>query len=186
LTEQTTSTGPAIGLYPRLLGGQWHALPEVLRRAHTPGGVRLQGTFRIKRPPRRFAGLIGKFLRLPAAAESAPVLLEIIPEGELEIWRRSINGATLNTHQWCDASGLLVERVSGIRLRFRVQRAGDAITYEQVGGARFLFPWLPLPGFLSPRITATETAISPRQVEVKVRVMFLGALLIAYTGHMEI
>jgi hypothetical protein len=175
-----------IGLYPRLLGEQWSALPEVLRRAHAPGGVRLQGTFRIKRPLRRGAGLLGRFLRLPPPAESAPVLLEIIPEDEQEIWRRVINGATLNTQQWCDPSGFLVERVSGIRLKFRVFREGDSIVYEQVGGARLFFPWLPLPGFLSPRIVATETAISARQVEVKVRVMFLGSLLIAYTGTIDI
>jgi hypothetical protein len=176
---------PPPGLYQRLLGASWDQLDETVRRFHGEGTlVRAAGTFQVRHGSRRLVRWLAWLLRLPAAAEAVEVHLVVNPVQQGEEWRRTFAGRPLVSMQTEGRGGLMAERMGLTETRFRLEVVEGALLYQSRGAALRLGPLcLPLPGWLSPRVTASEKAGAGGQVHVcvEVRLPLLG-LLVSYQG----
>jgi hypothetical protein len=177
------STPPA--LYERLLGPAWETLSESLRRAHLRGErLQLHGTFRIRRGDRRLSQLVATFLRLPATGDSVATTLHVARTATGEQWVRWFGGVILTTDQSATSDGTMCERFGMIEIVCRLETAGDAIIYRQVGAALWLGGLrLRLPRFLWPKVDGIEEIDQSDMTHVSVRVVvpFIGHL-ISYDG----
>lgn len=84
-----------------------------------------------------------------------------------------------------ERGGFLVERMGVVEMRFLLEVAGGALNYQTVSAAlRIGSLRVPLPGRLSPCVTACEKAAGDmNQIHVSVDVTFsLIGCLIAYDG----
>lgn len=115
------------------------------------------------------------------------VRLVVSARGDGEEWRRTFAGRPLVSMQARRSDGLLAERMGIVEMRFRLEVVGGALSYQTTGTALCLGPLrVPLPRWLSPRITAWERAAGDGdqvQVSVEVNFPFLGRL-IAYDGKL--
>lgn len=177
---------PPSGLYPKLLGASWHDLNAAIQRLHASGGaVHAVGVFRVRHGRDGLARTLARLARLPAAGEAVDIRLQVTELEEGEEWRRTFAGRPLVSVQADRSDGLLLERMGIVEMRFRLEVAGGALNYETVGAAlRFGFLRLPLPRWLSPRVSAWEKAAGHTDqihVSVDVNLPLLGRL-IAYDG----
>jgi hypothetical protein len=176
-------------LYERLLGKEWSRLPEIVRKVHLDAsGKPRRGCFRVVRGQGRLAKALASILRLPPAGDATPIQLEIRSDGRGEQWLRTFGTRRLTTLQYEAPNGLLAERFGFLELRFRLIVFDNSLSYSQervflcVGRRR-----IPLPRWISPRVSATEAAVDARRthVTVKVSAPYIG-LIIAYEGELEI
>lgn len=179
----------AAALYPRLLGPAWETLDEAVRRAHTVGGgLRGRGRFRVWCAPGLAARALCRLVRLPPAGEEVDTRLVVTEQGEGERWVRSFGGRPLVSEECAGSDGLLVERVPPVELRFRLEPRAGALHFEHVRTAlrlgRLRFP---LPRFLAPRVSASETAAEggALRVVVGIRAPLLGPVF-GYEGTVEL
>jgi len=105
-----------------------------------------------------------------------------------ETWSRTFAGKALMTVQYQRGADLLAERLGGLEFRFRLCVIEHALEFWHMGTAGVLGPLrVPLPRWLSPRITAREWAgleAGSLQVAVRISLPFIG-LLIAYEGCLK-
>lgn len=169
-------------LYASILGPAWPSLARAVRRVHT-AGTRTRGVFTVRRGEGFFARLMGALLRMPPASAATDITLDVQPEGEIQRWRRVFGDRPLLTTQWADG-GLLVEAMGLVQCWFRLREEGGALLFDQVRatfGVRALS--VPLPRFLSPRITGRADPAAADRVHVDVRIHApIAGLLVAYEG----
>jgi hypothetical protein len=176
------TSAQATGLYATVLGTRWNELAEIVRRLHTPGTiVTAVGVFSVRRGnwlTRCLASVIG----LPKSADAVEVHLTVTPTGTTEEWRRLFAGKPFVSTQWLDA-GRLIEKIglSESPIEFDVREG--ALHYQTTGSAlRLGFLRVPMPRWLSPRVTAFEKPAGDKlQVFVEVALPMLGRL-ICYEG----
>jgi hypothetical protein len=173
------------GLYERILGTSWKRLPEVVRDAHRETS---RGVFCVIRGPSRLAQALAGALRLPTSQANTPIVLQIAPCHGGERWRRTFGTRRLTTRQYEAPNGLLAERFGALEFRFRLGVIDGRLIYCQegaflcVGSLR-----IPLPHWISPQVSAAETAAAPQRTHVSVSVSMPGiGRLIAYEGDLEI
>jgi hypothetical protein len=175
-------------LYPKLLGASWHDLEVAVRRFHDSGAtVRAVGVFQVRHGSNSLARTLARFAHLPAAGEDVEVKLQVTALEEGEEWSRMFAGHPLVSRQSNRSDGLLVESVGIVEIRFRLAVVGGTLSYQMVSAAlRFGSLRLPLPHWLSPRITAWEKAAGDlNQIQVSVDVIFpLIGCLLAYEGRL--
>lgn len=177
------------GLYERLIVDGWRGLDESVRRLHA-AGVRVTGSFTVRRGASRTARMLASLLRLPAPGEVVPVQLRVTPSGDGERWHRTFNNRAFVTQQHAHDAALLAERMGPFEVRFRLCVEDGALVYQQESAAlRALGLRVTLPAALSPRIEASEHAEScdgrAGGVRVSVRVtMPLVGLLLLYEGRL--
>jgi hypothetical protein len=162
-------------LYRRVLGDQFEALPEVLRRFHdSPGGGRVQGTFQVERGDGLIRNTIATLLGMPRAGRDVPVRLEVEIAVDRERWVRHFPGRSWASTQWADGS-LLMEAFGLISFSSALVVDGPFLRYEF---RRARFAGLPLPAWLSPyvdgRVKASDTGWD---VAVHVYAPFVGKIL---------
>lgn len=176
---------PQSSLYARLLGPAWHELDVVVRLLHAAGGARAVGHFRVRHGGNRLARLLTALARLPSPGEAVTVRLSVETRADLERWHRAFGNVALVSLQGAGHDGLLVERIGGLTIRFRLSVAEGALLYRQVGCVVRLGPLsLPLPARLAPRVAACEAAAAAGDgvlIEVQVALPLVG-LLLAYEG----
>ncbi|MFZ5668935.1 MAG: DUF4166 domain-containing protein [Pseudomonadota bacterium] len=148
------------GLYARLLGEAWAALPEPIRRLHQlDDRLVATGRARVERGGGLASRLIGALTGLPPAAEDVAVRVEFRRRGEREIWRRDFGGRTLVTPQGPGRDGLLVERFGPVSFEMTPawdgQRLGLTLRRWRLFG-------LSMPAALGPRMTAWEAVVEGR------------------------
>jgi len=118
-------------------------------------------------------------MRLPAAGREVPTRLQVVVEGEREIWIRDFGTLRLRTRQW-HHRGLLIEQAGPIRFGLRVRANAEGLRFDT---ERCWLGWLPLPARVAPRVTANITARETGwSVDVQIAVPGLG-LLARYTGE---
>lgn len=175
-----------LDLYPRRLGPAWHELAESVRRMHRDGAdVRAVGRFQVRHGDARVARWLLRLTRMPPAGDNVAVTLVITRDGPGERWQRSYGGFPLLSTQREWGTGGVAERFGRLELRFRLEVAGGALVYQQLGAALCLGPWrLPLPRRLAPRVAAREApGDPPNHTHVSVQVSSpLFGLLISYEG----
>lgn len=173
------------GLYPRLLGPAWDELDQAVQRAHAEGPLlRAVGSLRVRHRPGRWAGLLPRVARVPAAGEAVVVRLLVERRGAAERWRRWFGGAPLVSLQRAAGPGLLDERFGPLALQFRLLVEGGALVYRQVGAALRFGPLrMPLPAWSALRVSACEEGAGPDRTWLTVEVRGPGgAFLFSYAG----
>lgn len=174
------------GLYPKLLGASWPDLDVAMRRLHSSGEtVRAVGVFRVRHGRNMLARAMVRLARLPAEGEAMDVRLQVTAREEGEEWRRTFSGHPLVSMQYDRVDGLLAERMGIVEMRFHLEVVSGALSYQTVSVAlRFGSLPVPLPYWLSPRVTAWERNVGDvNQIHVSVDVTFpLIGRLIAYEG----
>jgi hypothetical protein len=128
---------------------------------------------------------MARLARLPEEGEAVDVRLQVTERDNGEEWRRTFAGHPLVSMQYDRVDGLLVERMGITEMRFRLEVIGGALSYQTVSVAlRFGSLPVPLPYWLSPRVTAWEKAVdNMNQIHVSVTVNLpLMGRLIAYDG----
>jgi hypothetical protein len=177
------STGEArLTLYQRVLGDRFDALPPVLRVFHSQrtGGSAV-GTLRVTRTPGLLMRLLGPLLDLPDAGEHVPARVEVVVEGDKELWIRTFNGRSVKTLQW-EHDGLLVEARGPLRIGIRLSTDGSSLRFEPV---RAWFGPVPMPAFLAPGGRGLLTAHDDAwHVDVSVEAPLIGALIV-YQGDVS-
>jgi hypothetical protein len=164
-------------------------LDHAVRRAHRDGyEMRARGTFRVQHGDSSLSKWLCWVLRLPPAADSVETCLTITRRGSGEQWLRTFGNRPLLTNQSSRNDGILVERVAGLELLFRLEVVEGGLVYRQVGTAIDFGPFrLPLPHWCWPRIAAYEQAAGTEQTRVVVEVSLpIVGLLIAYTGTLAV
>jgi hypothetical protein len=173
-------------LYPKLLGASWPDLDVEVRRLHSSGEtVGAVGVFRVCNGSNGLARTLARLARMPAAGEAVEVRLQVTAREEGEEWRRTFAGNPLVSAQSDRIDGLLAERMGILEMHFRLEVVSGALSYQTVSVAlRFGTLRVPIPYWLSPRVTARERAVGDmNQIHVSVDVTFpLIGRLIAYEG----
>ncbi len=169
------------GLYPRILGDRWHDLAETVRQLHAPGGVQAVGRFRIRRG-NWLARILAARARLPAQSDGVDVRLLVTSLPHHEEWVRLFGETPFGTLQWA-VDDFLVERIGQCEVQFELEVIDGALHYRT---RRVSLRWgslrLPLPRWLAPCVTASETAEGAiLRIHVEVTLPAIG-LLIAYDG----
>lgn len=170
-----------------ILGPRWEELHPSVRQLHDAGEpLRVAGTFRIRRGgwlTRRLAWIAG----LPREGDRVPLQLVVTPTGDQEEWHRAFAGRPFVSLQWKHAEGFLLEQMGIFVQRFRLNAVDGSLRYENDGSSLRLGPYLlPLPGWLAPRVTASEVPSDDGiAVSVETTLPLLG-LLVAYEGTVRI
>lgn len=155
--ENRVSVRP-MSVYRRALGSKWAVLPESVRNLHDfigDGGY--AGTATVQRGAFPLARLLGGIMRFPPSGEY-PVHVEFEDHGGKEIWIRDFGGHCFSSElgQWGAADG------GGVIERFGPMRFCFDLSVDATGLRMVLRRWsilgIPMPLWLGPRISASETA----------------------------
>jgi hypothetical protein len=179
----------ATALYPRLVGKAWAELDASVQHWHDAAHQVLgTGLFIVRHGQGRLARFLAWLLRLPTSGEALATRLVIVRQAWGETWSRTFAGQALITVQYQYRADLLAERLGCLEFWFRLRVIEQALDFWHAGTAGVLGPIrVPLPRWLSPRITAREgagLAAGSLQVAVRVILPFVG-LLMAYEGCLK-
>ena len=115
---------------------------------------------------------------LPTSDETLATRLVIVRHAWGETWSRTFAGRALVTIQYQHGAELLAERLGWLEFWFRLRVIEHALDFWHVGTAGVFGPMrVPLPRWLSPRITARAWAgleEGSLQVAVRVSLPFIG------------
>ena len=170
------------------MGAEWQRLPAAVRRAHLRSDeLDAKGVFYVTHGRRLLARLFIRMLRLPRSG-SVPVDLHVTREGPSERWVRRFGEQCIVTVQRATRDGLLADYFRPLEFQFQLQILPKAIEYVQQRVAmrvgKFEFP---LPGWLAPRVCATEGAIGNDRTYVHVLVTLpLVGRLMEYEGELMV
>lgn len=172
----------AQSLYRRVLGAQFDALPEVLRRFHDSAeGGQARGTLHVVRGAGWLRNALAFFMGLPRAGTDVPVHLEVRVEGDRERWVRHLQGRSLETVQWARGE-LLMEALGATCFSSVLVVDGSRLRYE------FRQAWMfgiPLPRWLAPTIDGWVDAQERGwRLGVRIGAPLLGDL-VRYEGWVE-
>src|SRR2546430_3652287 len=175
-------------LYQRIIGPAWSSLSDSVQEFHLTGEkieMRGQGLFNIRHGSNVMAQLLACLMRMPAAGDNVPTELVVTSLNEGERWRRSFAGKTLISDQREQIGNLMLERFGMLELGFNLAVRDQVLHYQQTRAAlRVGTLRVSLPGWLAPRIVASERAAADRAgvlVSVEIRAPLLGRLM-TYTG----
>lgn len=168
-------TGP----FEMALGDDFAKLPLVVRAAHTQGPVsRFTGTARVM-GARGPAWIAARLFGFPHSAEASPVTVKkrrLGPGHERwERWERTIGASRFRSEIRYAGPGRATEKFGPFTFTLAPTvengRLVMSIKSWRVG-------WLPLPGFLAPRSTASEAATEDGSLlfDVPISVPLLGRL----------
>lgn len=169
---------PVVPLFRQVLGA-FDALPEEVRATHDHAGPRRwSGRAEVTRGAGRFAGLIARVFRFPAAAVDVPVTVLKMPVEGGEVWERRFGGQRFRSHLRVGAGGL-TERFGPLTFAIALEVREGALHWPVVRG------WclgLPLPRWLLPVSVAREYAEDGRfRFDVALHAPFVG-LIVRYRG----
>lgn len=179
----TATEGQAmLPLYARIMGGDFAALPEAVRRVHdVAGALALSGRASVTRGRNPLARLIGWLFRLPPEMTDAPLSVTIRADGDGEVWTRSF-GAHRFASRMRAERGQLVERFGPVSFVMALKPEPDGLSMHHLGWR--LGP-LPMPRWLGPRGVASERAEGGRfHFEVPIALPLIGPL-VHYRGWLE-
>jgi hypothetical protein len=166
-------------LYQRLLGAEFEALPPVLRRFHSlPDGGRAAGSVVVHNGKGLLRHSAARLLKMPRAGTDVPVQLQVVPQGDSEVWIRHFGSQCIVTRQW-QAGDFLVEQAGPLQFVFRVSATQKgllfAFQYNSLCGVR-------LPTHTSLGVAATATGRPDHwNIHVTMQAPLLGAVT-TYSG----
>jgi hypothetical protein len=188
MTRARSSAGAEpLPLYQRILGDDWHALPEPIRRMHRPHGNcwEAEGIATVERGSGLLSRLVGALIGFPGAGRDVPVNVAFALKPSGERWRRTFAGRSFESFQWAGAGRdtLLMER-------FGVLTFGLALVFDGRKLHLVVRSWtllgIPLPLALAPGGQTYEFVEHGRFCfHVEIRHPLTG-LIVRYAGWLEL
>ncbi len=123
-------------LYPQLLRHEFDKLPRALRAFHSaPGGGTASGSVDV----RRERGWLARLIRFPKSGRGIPLRLQVIAQGNEEVWIRRFGDQVLQTVQRREGD-LLLETAGPVRLFFRIFADDNGMRFESQRARLWMFP----------------------------------------------
>lgn len=170
-------------LFPMLLGNEWGALDEPVRRMHGDAPhLHARGEADIRGATNIPARLLRRIVGLPAPGTQRQLDFSIQREGTREVWKRNFSGSMMHSVLTSNDSRLR-ERLGPLTFLFDLRRDGDAIDWK-FRSARLL--GIPLPRWISGNVLSRSGSRAGRYAfDVDVRMPLVGTL-VSYRGWLEI
>ncbi len=173
-------------LYRRVMGVGFERLPEVTRRLHRgrPAVIAI-GEAEVQTAVNVLGKLLAVAFGLPRQAGRQPVRVVIESREGREHWTRLFGEKPMRSVMSAAPGNLIEEAFGPFSLRMRlVVKPGGGLDMERVSGRIWR---VPLPGFLLPRITATERVDDFRRhaFDVEIAAPLVGRL-VHYKGWLEV
>lgn len=170
-------------LFPMLLGREWDALDEPVRRMHGDAPLlRAHGEADVGGATNIAARLLRRMVGLPVPETKCPLEFSIERDGDREVWTRDFAGSVMRS-ALDSIRGRLRERLGPMAFLFDLHRDGTAIDWK-LRGTRLL--GLPLPRWMSGDVLSRSGSRDGRYAfEVDVRMPLIGTL-VSYRGWLEI
>jgi hypothetical protein len=173
------------GLYRRLLGESWSALPIALRSLHAAPQLRARGKATVVRGAGLLARAAARLFCFPAAAEQVDVEVLIERREGSELWTRDFGGRRFSSVQFAGSGRsewLLCERfgpfVFGMALVVEASRLRYVVR-------RWTCCGIPLPRALGPSTEASEFEEAGRfRFSVEIASPLTG-LIVRYSGFLD-
>lgn len=172
-------------LYRRALGDRFDDLPAPVRQMHEISTASVaEGMSEITRGQSVLARLIGWIARLPAAGSEIPVTVNFTPRNGRERWRRTFGSSGFQTTLGaCERRrGHLIERLWP--MAFLLEIPSDHRGLDMIMKGMSVFG-IPMPGFLWPRIAASERVVDGLFAFDVAISMPLAGLVIRYRGRLR-
>jgi len=145
-------------VFRRVLGADFDRLPPSLRHAHDNKTVRLTGQADVRTYLGAFGAAICWMVGLPRQGAGVPTCVVFTPgAGGTVHWHRDFDGREYTSNFSAGIgrnAGRLIEKMGVITVIFALERQGDLLYFEIIGGRLF---GIPLPKMLSPRCVAYES-----------------------------
>jgi hypothetical protein len=169
-------------LYRRVLSVRFDELPAVLKHFHdAPTGGKARGTLQVSRGAGPLRQAVAALMGLPRAGKDRPVRLEVVVEGQRELWLRHFPERCLSSLQW-DCEDLLCERFGLASFSSALVIDGSRLSYEF---RRAWFLGIPVPTWLSPYVEGYVEADERRwRTVVRIFAPMLGEI-VHYEGWVE-
>lgn len=170
-------------LFPTLLGSEWNALDEPVRRMHGDAPrLRARGEADVGGAANTAARLLRYVVGLPAPGTQRPLEFSIEREGNREIWKRNFTGSTMRSVLG-PAGDRLREQLGPMAFLFDLHRDDNAIDWK-LRSVRLL--GIPLPQWMSGEVLSRSGSRDGRYAfEVDVQLPLIGTL-VSYRGWLEI
>lgn len=173
------------GAFQQLLGADFDALPEAVRKLHTLEAERFfagRANVTVLRSPLTAALIWAFSLPSPGKNVEAHVRCALLPDGR-ELWRRDFAGRRYESILESGSDGRLVEHLGAFDLYFNLDATADGLRWSMSEWRLF---GLPLPKFLTPTVRSFETVDGDGRFTFRIEVTapFLGRI-IDYGGVLE-
>ena len=143
-----------LGLFPRVLGRDWDALPDVVKRGHElEPEFHGRGTFTIVHGESWLLRVAARVMGMPPAGDAIATRLDVVSDDDELVWRRDFGGSRMDSRMYETDGRRIAERRGLVELCMRVTVEERAIVYRSDGARlRLGRVRVPLPSWLAPRI----------------------------------
>jgi saccharopine dehydrogenase-like NADP-dependent oxidoreductase len=176
---------PLFSPFETALVADFAKLPNSVRAAHRAGPVtRLTGYARVAGATSPLAKILARLFNFPHAQNRVALRVTKRTMGDVEIWTRDFGGRRMQSRLRALGPGRVRESFGPFHFDMAVSASAEGLSMTVVG-------WrvgpLPLPAFLAPRSTATETGASQGRYcfDVPIAAPFLGRLT-HYSGDLAL
>lgn len=169
-------------LFQMLLGSDWNALDEPVRRMHGDATrLRARGEADVGGATNIAARLLRRMVGLPVPGTRRSLEFSIEREGTREIWKRNFAGSTMRS-VLDPAGSQLRERLGPMAFLFDLRRDGNAIDWN-LRGTKVI--GISLPRWMSGDVLSRSGSRDGRYAfEVDVQMPMIGTL-VSYRGWLE-
>jgi hypothetical protein len=174
-------------LFPRILGGAWDSLPDVVRRGHElEPAFDAHGRFTVTHGTSLFARVLARLMGMPAAGTNIETRLEVRAKDDELVWHRDFSGTSLDSRMYALEDGRIAERRGLVEACLRVTVSDGGIDYR-CDGMRLCIGRLrvTLPSWLAPRIDGRAWADAER-MRVRISITSWMGPIVTYEGPLEI
>jgi hypothetical protein len=170
------------GLFPTLLGHDFDALHESVRRAHNGQALTLRGTATIARGPSLLARLLCRLASLPHDQLREPLTVTIEVLTDAERWTRHFGRSSAMRSTLRVRDGLLVESLGLTTMHFRLTARDGGIDWTLV---RIAGLGIALPRQLFRIVTRSGVTNDRYAFQVTAALIGIGEL-IRYEGELDL
>lgn len=162
------------------MGASFNKLAPLLQQAHI-GKVKLEGKANVQHG-NWLAKIICRAFSFPHTGDDIHLRVDCDHSANSMLWNRNFEGQLMCSH-FERRDAFLLEHLGPLALWIKAMEYNGELHYQFV---KTYFLGIPLPGFLSPRIIASEREVNARyQFSVSVSMLLVG-LVIAYGGELTV
>ena len=172
-------------IFAQALGDTFDDLPQPVRALHSPDHVtRFQGAADVTAATSvmgKLAAVIGRF---PLRGGHVSAKVEIVADGQSEVWTRDMGGKTFRSVLRYDPSRGLTEQFGPLTFRLDLNPQKGELYFPVSRGRAFGF--IPVPRLLTPVSESSESVDAQGRFQFDVRLSLPnGALIVHYKGYLE-
>lgn len=180
---KSLNVGNAKSLYQSFLKDDFDLMSDGLQKFHSSKKeVTVLGIFKVQRGNNWLSNLIAKLADLPENSESEMAKLSVYPEGNYEMWERTIGMKSIISKQWLEG-GFLVEKFKFLKIHLGFSVKNKSLEIFDVFTTIY---GIPLPPFFSPSVNAIGTE-TQEGIYINVDIVFkpIGRI-INYSGFVNL